>query len=179
MRRSTLAWLLVLAACSGPGAGVEPLVRQVEEDPVEEVLEHELHDIGRYVEEPPAPLPDPQHDVPEMLLSGRMQDPLVPRTRSGFRIEIGSTTEKDAADQLAAQASSWWRALHGQGDLDEVYPREAMPPPVYEEFRSPYYRVRLGNFMTRAEAEAMLDIVESRFADAFIAPADILEARRP
>ena len=179
MRRSSLFWLLVLAACSGPRTGVEPLVREVEEGPAEEVLEHESLDLGRYVEEPPASLPDPQHDVPEALLSGRTQDPLVPRTRSGFRIEIGSTTEKEAADRLAAQAASWWRTLRGRGALDEVYPQEAMPPPVYQEFRSPYYRVRLGNFVTRAEAEAMLDIVESSFADAFIAPADILETRRP
>lgn len=179
MKRSSLAWLLVLAACTGPGTGVEPLVREVEEGPVEEVLDHETFDIARFVEEPPAPLPDPQHDVPEALLSGRAQDPMVPRTRSGFRIEIASTTEKEAADQLAAQAASWWRALLGRGVLDEVYPQEAVPPPVYQEFRSPYYRVRLGNFMTRAEAEAMLDIVESRFADAFIAPADVLESRRP
>ena len=114
MRRSSLAWLLVLAACSGPRSGMEPLMREVEEGLAEEVLEHESLDMGRYVEEPPAPLPDPQHDVPEVLLSGRMQNPLVPRTRSGFRIEIGSTAEKEAADQLAAQAASWWRALRGR-----------------------------------------------------------------
>ncbi len=179
MRRRSLAWLLVLAACSGPGTGVEPLVREEEEGAGEEVLEHETLDISRYVEEPPAALPDPQHDVPEALLSGRTQDPLVPRTRSGFRIEIASTTEKENADMLAAEAVSWWRALRDTGILDQAYPREVMPPPVYQEFRAPYYRVRLGNFLTRTEAEAMLDIVERRFADAFIAPADVLEAQRP
>ncbi len=179
MRHRSLAWLLVFAACSGPGTGVEPLVRVEEEGAGEEVLDHETLDMSRFVEEPPAPLPDPQHDVPEVLLSGRTEDPLMPRTRSGFRIEIASTTEKETADMLAAEAASWWRALRERGVLDEVYPREAMPPPVYQEFRAPYYRVRLGNFLKRAEAEAMLGVVERRFADAFIAPADVLEAQRP
>ncbi len=171
--------LFLAAACSGPGTGVETLVREVEQRPPAVVEDYEGIDIERYPEEPPAPLPKSEHDVPAVLLSGRVQGMAVPRMRSGYRIEILSTEEKEVADRLAAEAAAWWRTMYDSGLLDEIYRHAVMPPPIYQEFRSPYYRVRVGDFLARADAESMLGVVERRFADAFIAPADVWDTRRP
>jgi len=41
----------------------------------------------------------------------------------------------------------------------------------------PYYRVRVGNFKTRAEAEHALSILNDRYTDAFIVPDTVIIIR--
>ena len=141
------------------------------------MADYEDFDAAPYEEEPPAPAITVDHDVPESLLSGKVDAQPASRTGSGYRIQIYSTQDKRAADQQAEQAVAWWRALHRTGELDDVYFDEPTPPPVYQDFRQPYYRVRLGNFASRAEAQRMLQLVEQRFSRAFIAPDKVTLSR--
>lgn len=96
-------------------------------------------------------------------------EPAGPSTRTidGYRIQILTTGEKDEADRQVTQAEQWWRALA---------PAER-PPHVGEEdlyvtvaWRQPYYRVRIGRFASRSEAERALDTISRQYSDAFIVP---------
>lgn len=98
----------------------------------------------------------------------------VTRTVQGFRIQILTTPEKDAADAYVEEALSWWRNLSpaerppylGEGSLD-----------VDVKWKQPYYRVHLGAFATRAEAERALQVVSETFQEAFIVPETVTVTR--
>lgn len=93
--------------------------------------------------------------------------PPAPRTLSGFRIQILSTTERNAADEKVEEALTWWKNLPPQrrpaGLKNEAYLIDI-------HWRAPYYRVRMGNFTTRSEAEQALSMISGAYPDAFIVP---------
>ena len=172
-----VAILLLASACSGSrGAADDPDSGPITPDPIN-MAEYEDFDAAPYEEEPPVPTTGVEHEVPESLLSGKVDAQPASRTGSGYRIQIYSTQDKRAADRQAEQAVAWWRELHHAGELDNLYFDEPTPPPVYQDFRQPYYRVRLGNFASRAEAQRMLPLVEQRFSRAFIAPDKVTLSR--
>ena len=172
-----VAILLLASACSGSRGAADDLdPGPITPDPIN-MAEYEDFDAAPYEEEPPIPATSVEHDVPESLLSGKVDAQPASRTGSGYRIQIYSTQDKRAADRQAEQAVAWWRELHRAGDLDDLYFDEPTPPPVYQDFRQPYYRVRLGNFASRAEAQRMLPLVEQRFSRAFIAPDKVTLSR--
>lgn len=164
--------LLLCAACSGSrGAGdgtTDPNPPPVE-DPIN-MAQYEDFSAEPYEDDPPVPTTTVEHDVPASLLDGKVEEQPVNRTGSGFRIQIYSSQDKRAADRRAEQAVAWWRAQQRAGQLSEVYPDEMSPPPVYQDFRQPYYRVRVGNFRSSAEAQGTLRLVEQRFPNAFLVP---------
>lgn len=94
-------------------------------------------------------------------------------TVQGFRVQVYSTLDKTEAVNLEEQARAWWQAQQGGA------PAGLMPGqlPIYTLFIQPYYRVRIGNFRTRAEAEQARRFLQSRFPDAFIVP-DRVTVRR-
>ncbi len=71
-----------------------------------------------------------------------------PATVSGYRIQIFSASSQQAAEQAQAQA----RNLLGRED-------------VYIEFEPPFFKVRIGNFRKRKEAEEFLKIVKKHGYD--------------
>ncbi|MFK7847318.1 MAG: SPOR domain-containing protein [Rhodothermales bacterium] len=85
----------------------------------------------------------------------------------GFQIQIHSTQDKTAAEEVVAAAEVWWqsipdseqRTLFGVGFL-----------PVEIKQLAPYYRVRIGHFRTRDDARAILDKVAAQFPAAFVVP---------
>lgn len=117
--------------------------------------------------EAPAPAPPVPTERPAPPAPKERPARPVARTLQGYRIQILNTAEKKSADRGVAEATAWWEDLPaprrpdglGQASLD-----------VEVKWQQPYYRVRLGNFATRGEAEAALRAVTSRFPDAFIVP---------
>ena len=134
------------------------------------MADYEDFDVSPYDDEPPVPSNIVEHDVPEELLEGKVSSQPVSRTGSGYRIQIYSSQDKRASDRQVEQAVAWWREQLRAGLLDDIYVDDPSPPPVYQDFRQPYYRVRLGNFASRAEAQDMLRMTEQRFPRAFIVP---------
>lgn len=113
--------------------------------------------------------PDDEPTGADMPEANEPDEPAAPSTRTidGYRIQILTTGDKDEADRQVTQAEQWWRALA---------PAER-PPYVGEEdvyvkvaWRQPYYRVRIGRFASRSEAERALDTVSRQYSDAFIVP---------
>ncbi len=91
----------------------------------------------------------------------------------GFRIQILTTPEKQTADFQVEEALGWL------GDLSRrpTGLESAEEAPVYLAWKQPYYRVRLGNFATRDEAQQALYLVGERFPEAFIVPDTVIVTR--
>jgi cell division protein FtsN len=75
---------------------------------------------------------------------------------SGFRVQIGAFERQDGAEQRAAQA------------------RFQFTESVYVEYVYPYYKVRVGDCSTRAEAERLRQkAISLGYSDAFLVPTTI------
>ncbi len=166
-----LAALLLCGACSGSRDAANGDTTDQDPDATEAInmADYEDFDPAPYEEEPSPSTTTIAHDVPEGLLKGRVEQQ-VSQTGSGYRIQVYSSQDKRAADRRVEGAVAWWRQQVRLGTLAEVYPGNPSPPPVYLDFRQPYYRVRVGNFGTRSEARTVLQLIETQFPDAFIAP---------
>lgn len=87
--------------------------------------------------------------------------------RRVFHVQLHMTEEKDEADRVVGEALEWW----------EEQPPSARPPladsdgsPVDVAWRPPLYRVQLGPFATKEQAESVLSEARSDFPEAFVAP---------
>lgn len=72
----------------------------------------------------------------------------------GFRIQLFMESGNDAVQRAEAFIQKF----------EEEYPEW----PAYLSFGQPYYRVRIGNFRTRLEAEGALNSLKRQFQQAFI-----------
>lgn len=142
-------FVLVLAVgCSGPKAPTEP---------------------------PPGPepgqtLPQPADDNEEAP-PAEEEEPAEPvattRTLQGFRVQIAMTESQGDADQQYEQALAWWRDV--PQSRRPRYMREDRPP-LEIDWQAPLYRVRMGAFATREEANNALELIRQQFPEAFIVP---------
>lgn len=121
--------------------------------------------------------PDVAHDVPADLLANRTpaaptaaprpstpaERPTTPRepvmrTVNGYRVQIFQSSSKDDADRRVAEAIAWWRRTN------------AGTPEVYTVYRAPYYRVRVGNYASRAEADRAARSLGGSFPGSLVVP---------
>ncbi len=165
LRLLAVAALLLWSACKTTEPAPPP---PPPSPPPINLADYEDFDPTPYPDEPPARA-DVQHDVPASLLDGKAER-AVTRTVQGYRIQIYSSQDKRAADRAVEEAIAWWRSQRRAGRLSDVYEDDTAQPPVYLIFRQPYYRVRVGNFATRAEALRVMPLIGSAFPNAFIAP---------
>ncbi len=162
----TLAFLLLFAVgCSGPASS--PLVDTTPVDIPETSRinwsEHEDFDVDKYAEQPDTM--KRFHDVPDELL---LADRGPVRERSGFRIQILATLDKQEADQAFEDALVWWQGFKESASFSESYTQAEDEPPVYQDFKAPYYFVRVGNFTSRDEAEHFLRVIPREYDRAFV-----------
>lgn len=145
-----------------------------------ELAEVETFDVTPYREEPPELNVGVQHNVPEELIEGRAAQGLRV-TVEGYRIQLLSSVEKQAADELYTEAQAWWEALYSRVDsLEQVHgPDSPVVPdipdfgptlPIDIVYRQPYYRVRVGSFRSRTQADAARRFLVDRFPNAFVVP---------
>ncbi len=157
---------LLLAACSGPARVTDDDTKDLEYY-LDHIDQYEDFDETSYIEPPPVSTTDIEHDVPEMLMSGSASDESrTLETVEGFRIQIHSSLDKEGAVSAEERAKAWWSSLRADARPASM----AMDVlPVYLKYVQPYYRVRVGNFATREEAEVALGLISQRFPRAFIA----------
>jgi hypothetical protein len=152
----------LLAACSGSREATEP----PPVDPTPVYPDYETFDPSGYDAQPASAPAEVQHDVPPRLMEGRVAVPDGSggeRVVDGYRVQIFSSDSRDAAEGVRTQAEGWWRSVQSQsGAPDDLSPTVA--------YLQPYYRVRVGGFEFRDEAEAALPFVRARFPEAFIVP---------
>jgi len=133
------------------------------------LAEVETFDVDQYPLERPERVVDITHRVPERLMEVRAGAG-VERTVEGYRVQIFSTDDRRAADEVYTEAEAWW-ASHRESDaLREVF-EDAVPeePPVHLIYRQPLYRVRVGNFTSQERARQLMQVLRDEFSDAFIA----------
>jgi hypothetical protein len=170
-----LALLLAVAGCGGS----EPATRQgpaAGEAPTDEapasVAAYEDFDPSRYPTEPPARRIDIEHTVPARLMASRAAQG-VAQTVEGFRVQVFSTQDRRAANRVEEEVRTWWQDAKRNAP-DRLFADEIE---VVIEYRPPYYRVRVGAFATRDEAEDALGFVQQEFGDAFIARSTVTVVR--
>lgn len=133
------------------------------------LAEVETFDVDQYTLERPERVVDITHRVPEQLMEVRA-DEGVERTVEGFRVQIFSTDDRRAADEVYTEAEAWWASRRDSDELreifDDVVPEE---PPVHLIYRQPLYRVRVGDFTSQERARQLMRVLRDEFSDAFIA----------
>jgi septal ring-binding cell division protein DamX len=174
--RSTLPVAAVALLLAGSACVPSDATRR--EEPPEE--QPEEVDLAQYEDFDPAPYREEvpstgeeesvEHDVPERLLSGTAAEG-VEQTVQGFRVQVLSSKDQSAAENAATEAQQWWRENAGSAPEGLFSDEDGLP--VYTVYRQPYYRVRVGNFTDRAEAERALQFLQQRYGDAFIARSEV------
>lgn len=164
------AAVVLLGGCAGPRAATED-VRDREEALDEEVAviihaAYEDFDLSPYADTAPEQS-SLVHDVPRQLMDGRTQASGA-RSLDGFRIQIYQTQDPVQADALMEEVSSWWESEKRAGAEGRLF--SGASPPVYNIWRQPYYRIRIGDFSSRDAADAALQSLSSRFTGAFVVP---------
>ncbi len=175
--------VLIVAGCSGPpqASGREgggPSARDAREGeggpaaPAASVAAFETFDAARYPVAPPKRATTVDHRVPDRLLSNRA-DKGVTRTVQGFRIQVFSAQDKQAAESFREKVRRWWQRSKGDAPSDLF----SSTPPIVIEYAQPYYRVRFGAFARREDAEDALRFVRQTYPDAFMARTTVTVVR--
>lgn len=161
-----LVALLGLTACSG---STETTVETPPPPPPTGHPDYETFDPTPYDAEPPQAQLKLEHDVPEVLMEGSIKEAVSegPRTVQGYRIQIFSSPNKASSESVRDEATAWWRVAREDPDAIELLPN-GLPTEV--DFNQPYYRVRVGAFEYRQEAEQAIRVIQRRFPEAFIVP---------
>ena len=82
-----------------------------------------------------------------------------------FYVQVGSAESRADAEQTWQQVVAWWEAT----DAPPEPLRRYAEAPVRVVWQAPLYRVRVGPMASRDEANAVRDVLRSRFESAFIA----------
>jgi cell division septation protein DedD len=105
--------------------------------------------------------------------SGPSPDESPPETRPdrsrGYHVQLDMTKKKENANQILGRALQWWKT-HSEG-VDVRPSTASSSSPVTVVWRAPLYRVRIGPFSTKAEADSVLHAAQSAFPGAFVRPA--------
>ncbi len=184
MRFSSLvavAAVLSLSACSGLGPAAPDPGPDTPETPEAAYPAYETFDPSGLDAEPPTST-TVVHDVPSDVMAGRVrvpdqgnapapppQEPVAQQVE-GFRVQIFSSASRDAAERVRGDATQWWRGAQSSAGA----PRSMEVTVAYLQ---PYYRVRMGAFATRQEAEAALALVRREYGEAFLVP-DVVTVMR-
>jgi hypothetical protein len=88
-----------------------------------------------------------------------------------YHVQLDMMKDKSTANHTLTEALEWWKGhkatLQPEPLSSSTSPGEA---PAQISWKAPRYRVRLGPFASRAQAQTVLDAVRPSFPEAFVAP---------
>ncbi len=158
---------VVLSGCSGSSRttvdDTDPRPPTMSEI-LQRLPEYETFDEASYPTEPPVVDVVIEHDVPEELMAGSVGQNNS-GTRSGWRIQLFFAREKSAADDAMGQIHNW--LAQKRSEIPQI-PEFQQNLPVYNVYLQPYFRVRIGDFRTRDEAESLLQHMLDDYPRAFV-----------
>jgi hypothetical protein len=174
---------LILAGCSGPPQASEgedgttnETVRERPNEPSDEVraavADYETFDASKYPVRVPEPSDQVTHNVPNRLMRGRA-DEGIKQTLEGFRVQVFSAQDQEAAQDFRERVRRWWSSVEGEAPRPPFTDR----PPIVIEYAQPYYRVRIGAFAEREDAADALAFIQNKYPDAFIAQSTVTVTR--
>lgn len=155
---------LWLAACASPRTATTELAEpEAVARPWSEV---ETWDVPPLNEEAVVASREVQHAVPDSLMRS-VADKGLAMERAGFRIQVFSSINRRETIAYEERLLEWLEARSDE-DLSDFGIRGA--DEVYNIFSSPYYRVRLGNFVSRGQATALHNALSRTFPNVLIVP---------
>lgn len=111
----------------------------------EEAEEDTAEEISLFEEED---IPEVEEDTITEIVE---EETTEPATRQGYRVQIGAYEKKSRADKVASMA------------------RNRLQENVYVEYIAPFYKVRAGDFTTRAKADQYKrNLISMGYKDAFL-----------
>ncbi len=112
---------------------------------------------------------DPNADTEEGTIT--VPDATIMKRIQGFRIQVMSVSNKDTADKISQQLLERWENAK-KGSMSYYY-RENIA--IYIEFYEPFWKIRVGNFKNKSEAEEHLkDVKRLGYSDAWVVSSMIL-----
>ncbi|HOO59743.1 MAG TPA: SPOR domain-containing protein [Candidatus Mcinerneyibacteriales bacterium] len=98
---------------------------------------------------------------------------------SGYRIQLITVTQKENAESFGKEFKEKWNEAALDKENDDAYHyREEIP--IYIEFYDPYWKLRVGNFKSRNDAQYALKYIKLLgYKDAWIVPTTILVKEGP
>lgn len=99
----------------------------------------------------------------ESLIDKQQRLYAIDSTLNGFRVQIFMEVGNDAIEHAETVKKEFKYAFPGI--------------PVYLSYGQPYYRLRVGDFRTRVEAEKCLRRIKGRYTNAFVTADDIFPPR--
>lgn len=167
--------ILLITSCSN----TEPAVRDVLDEFSMDYLEERLPG-NVTLEELRTTLSDSYssktNDIPAVFTKVRTQEKVETDPNEGYRIQIYSGQSVEMADTVAARFKTW---------ADTTITGYA--PKTYTFFKTPYYRVHVGDFHDREVAILFSNLVKRAFTDAWVVhdrvdpfsvPADTVQMRQ-
>ncbi len=100
-----------------------------------------------------------QDDRIDNLMDKQHRLHAIDSTLNGFRVQIFMEVGNDAIEHAETKKREFQSQFRGI--------------PVYLSYGQPYYRLRVGDFRTRVEAEKCLRMIKGRFTNAFVT-ADVI-----
>lgn len=160
------AFCLLLSACSGS----RPV--SIDETPREVTLEDKLRALPEYETFDPSPYPanlvieeaEPEHLVPVELMEGTASDGLGDG-RTGYRVQIALVREKMNADSVVDEVTQLLQQKKEDEPGNPLFQREV---PIHNIYVQPYFRVRLGDFSSREDAERLRNYIEADYPGALV-----------
>lgn len=157
----------MLSACTGPSqTSGESGPAEPSPDPSERgasVAEYETFDPSVYEARAPERTVEVAHQVPVRLMQGQAEEG-VTRTVEGFRIQVFSARDKQAAQDVREKVRQWWEQNKDEAPTSVL----GEDPPIVVQYSQPYYRVRMGAFAEREVADEALEFVNKEYPKAFI-----------
>ena len=139
-----------------------------------DVVAYESFDASADAEDEPEIVESIQHDVPEPLMRSRAGSS-ARRSVQGFRVQVYSAQAKTDADEQLQAVLDWWETIKTSDDVPATYRGRDLP--VYVVYKQPYYRVRVGDYTSRPQADQLLSLIDDAFPQAFIVPDEVSVAR--
>ena len=127
-------------------------------------------DIDKYRTSLSDPSSTKSNELPESFITEAVAESTNEiESNIGFRIQLISTSDRTRAQKAIADFNEW---LFSNESI--IYKAE-----TYIIFKQPNYRVHIGDFKTRIQANEFIKIVKRRFSDAWIIQDKIIEDRTP
>ena len=114
-----------------------------------------------------------EHDVPAVLMTSSA-DKGVLEVIDGFRIQVFASEVRNEAVEAEDELRLWIQSLSEQ--RKQVLGLKTQPT-IYSSYKQPYYRVRMGDFESRSQAQPIVTALKARFSGALIVP-DAIQVRR-
>ncbi len=175
-KRGGFCLLLVsigLAACSGSGRATSDQSDGNDDGSGMNLADYEVFDAAPYRDEAARVENQVYHEVPEALMQSRADSGIV-QIVSGYRVQVFSSLVRGDAILVEEEFKTWWANM-SEEELEAGQFPESLS--IYNSFKQPLYRVRVGDFTLRTDAERLMALMATRFATVFVVP-DQVKIRR-